>query len=106
MCSRYRLRPRVLRDVSCVSMETRLLGEQVDFPVGVSPTAFQCMAHPDGEQATARGEIRSSVSVCVCVCVCVCEGREGKREGKKEEGEGEKGAQACGHTSQILVNET
>ena len=85
----------MLRDVSCVSMETRLLGEQVDFPVGVSPTAFQCMAHPDGEQATARGEIRSSVSV------CVRGGRERKRKGK-----GRRGAQACRYTSQILVNET
>ena len=37
-------------------MRTRLLGEHVDFPVGASPTAFHCLAHPDGELATARGE--------------------------------------------------
>ena len=37
-------------------MRTSLLGEHVDFSVGASPTAFHCLAHPDGELATARGE--------------------------------------------------
>ena len=53
---RYRLRPRVLRDVSNVDMRTQLLGKHVDFPIGVSPTALHCLAHPDGELATAKGE--------------------------------------------------
>ena len=52
---RYRLRPRLLRDVSSVDMRTRLLGEEVAFPICVAPTAMQRMAHPDGELATARG---------------------------------------------------
>ena len=53
---RYRLRPRMLRDVSNVDMRTRILGEEVASPVCVAATAMQRMAHEDGELATARGE--------------------------------------------------
>lgn len=52
---RYRLRPRMLRDVSNINMKTTIMGDEVDFPVGVAPTALQRMAHDDGELATARG---------------------------------------------------
>ncbi|MBA2571980.1 MAG: alpha-hydroxy-acid oxidizing protein [Gemmatimonadetes bacterium] len=51
---RIRLRPRVLVDVSRRSTECTVLGRRVAFPVLVAPTAFQRMAHPDGELATAR----------------------------------------------------
>ena len=54
---RYRLRPRILRDVSDVDTSTTILGEKITFPVGVAPTAFQCMAHHDGETGSARGLI-------------------------------------------------
>ena len=53
---RYRLRPRMLRDVSAVDMRTSILGQEVAFPVCVGATAMQRMAHVDGELATARGE--------------------------------------------------
>lgn len=52
---RLRLRPRVLRDVSNVLTETTVLGTPVASPIGVAPTAYQRLAHPDGELATARG---------------------------------------------------
>ena len=45
----------MLRGVSDFDVSTDLLGEKVMFPVGISPTAFHCMAHTDGELATARG---------------------------------------------------
>jgi (S)-2-hydroxy-acid oxidase len=51
---RYRLRPRMLRDVSTVDMRTRILGQEVSFPVCVGATAMQRMAHTEGELATAR----------------------------------------------------
>ncbi|XP_029850335.2 hydroxyacid oxidase 1-like [Ixodes scapularis] len=52
---RLRLRPRVLRDVAQRNMEVTLLEDQVvSMPVGISPTAFQNLAHRDGETATAR----------------------------------------------------
>ena len=53
--ARLRLRPRVLRDVSTVSTATTVLGTPVAAPILVAPTAFQRMAHPDGECATAAG---------------------------------------------------
>ncbi len=52
---RLRLRPRVLRDVSCVQTGTRVLGQEVATPILVAPTTLQRAAHPDGEVATARG---------------------------------------------------
>ena len=55
MLFRYLIRPYVLRDVSSVDLSTTVLGSKISFPVGVSPSALHCMAHPDGEKATARG---------------------------------------------------
>ncbi|XP_040068422.1 hydroxyacid oxidase 1-like [Ixodes scapularis] len=53
--SRLRLRPRVLRNVAERSIEVTLLGDQkLSMPVGISPTAFHKMAHPDGEIAVAK----------------------------------------------------
>jgi isopentenyl diphosphate isomerase/L-lactate dehydrogenase-like FMN-dependent dehydrogenase len=51
-----RLRPRVLVDVgaSALDMRTTVLGTPVSMPVLVAPTAMHCMAHPEGECATAQ----------------------------------------------------
>ncbi|KAK3562994.1 hypothetical protein QTP86_013260 [Hemibagrus guttatus] len=57
---RWRLFPRVLRDVSNVDMSTTVLGQSVSMPVCVAATAMQRMAHPEGETATARGMMLSS----------------------------------------------
>lgn len=54
---RFKIRPRFLRDVSQRDLSTTVLGTRVAFPIGISPTAMQRMAHPDGECATARGNI-------------------------------------------------
>ena len=53
--ARWRLLPRALRDVSTVDTATTVLGEPTASPVGVAPTAFHGLAHPDGEAATAAG---------------------------------------------------
>lgn len=50
----WRLRPRVLTDVSTASTATTVLGTPIDMPVLAAPVAYQAMAHPDGELATAR----------------------------------------------------
>ncbi|MGE5290470.1 MAG: alpha-hydroxy acid oxidase [Micromonosporaceae bacterium] len=47
------LRPRVLVDVSELDLTTTLLGQPIALPVAVAPMAFQRLAHPDGEAATA-----------------------------------------------------
>ncbi|KAL1858073.1 hypothetical protein VTK73DRAFT_7962 [Phialemonium thermophilum] len=54
---RYYIKPRVLRDVSNVDTSTRVFpsGHTIPFPCCVAPAAMQRMAHPDGEEATARG---------------------------------------------------
>jgi 4-hydroxymandelate oxidase len=52
--ARYVLRPRVLVDVSSVDTRIELLGSQVNSPILIAPTAFQRLAHPEGEIATAR----------------------------------------------------
>ena len=51
----YRMRPRVLRDVSRVDLGTDLLGTAVTSPFVVAPMAFHALAHPEGECATAAG---------------------------------------------------
>lgn len=51
----WRLRPRVLADVSQVSTGIDLLGSSLSTPVLVAPSAAHRLAHPDGEAATARG---------------------------------------------------
>ena len=51
---RIRLRPKCLVDVSSCDLATTVLGTPVSMPVLVAPTAFQKLAHPDGECATAR----------------------------------------------------
>jgi isopentenyl diphosphate isomerase/L-lactate dehydrogenase-like FMN-dependent dehydrogenase len=52
--SRWHLRPRVLVDVEGTTTLTEVLGVPVSMPLLVAPVAFQRMAHPDGELATAR----------------------------------------------------
>ncbi|XP_054724423.1 2-Hydroxyacid oxidase 1-like [Uloborus diversus] len=53
--SRLRFRTRCLRDVSNRKTNTKILGKEVAFPVGIAPCAMQRMAHPDGEEATVKG---------------------------------------------------
>lgn len=50
----WTLRYRVLRDVSNRSLQVTVAGHALDWPVIVAPMAFQQMATPDGEVATAR----------------------------------------------------
>ena len=51
---KYRLRPRVLRDVSCIDSSVEIFGHKNTIPLGVAPTAMQKLAHSDGEIGTAR----------------------------------------------------
>lgn len=49
-----KLRPRMLVDVSQRDLSTEILGEPVSMPILIAPMAFQCLAHPEGEIATAK----------------------------------------------------
>jgi 4-hydroxymandelate oxidase len=50
---RWRLRPRMLVDVTDISLETTLLGTPVSMPLGVAPFAMQSLLVPKGEAVTA-----------------------------------------------------
>ena len=51
---RYKLRPRMLVDVSQRDLSTKILGQSLQLPILIAPMAFQCLAHPEGEIATAK----------------------------------------------------
>lgn len=51
---RYKLRPRMLVDVSQRDLSTTILGNRIAMPILIAPMAFQCLAHPEGELATAK----------------------------------------------------
>jgi 4-hydroxymandelate oxidase len=51
----WMIRPRVLRGAYPPDPSTEVLSTPLAFPVLVAPWAYQRMAHPEGELATARG---------------------------------------------------
>ena len=57
--ARWRLRPRVLVDVTAIDTSTTVLGTPVAAPILVAPVALQRFAHPEGEAATARAAARA-----------------------------------------------
>ncbi|HVU78896.1 MAG TPA: alpha-hydroxy acid oxidase [Gaiellaceae bacterium] len=61
---RWQLRPRMLVDVEACTTATTVLGTEVSMPVLVAPTAFQRVAHPDGEVATARAAKAAGTIYC------------------------------------------
>ena len=62
---RRKLRPRVLVDVAEISTGTTVLGTEVSLPVLLAPLAMQRMAHPDGEEATARAAAAAGTIMCL-----------------------------------------
>jgi isopentenyl diphosphate isomerase/L-lactate dehydrogenase-like FMN-dependent dehydrogenase len=63
--NRWVLRPRMLVDVSSTTAATSVLGTDVSMPLLVAPTAFQRMAHREGEVATARGAAAAGTIMCL-----------------------------------------
>lgn len=62
---KFKIRPRVLRDVSNVDMSTSIFGQKISMPFGISPTAMQRLAHPDGEEATSRAAATMNLPMCL-----------------------------------------
>lgn len=52
---RILLKPRALVDVSRIDTSLELLGQRLDFPILLAPTAYHKLVHTEGELATARG---------------------------------------------------
>ncbi|MBD2087918.1 alpha-hydroxy-acid oxidizing protein [Trichocoleus sp. ST-U3] len=60
---RYKLRPRMLVDVSQRDLSTTILGQSLQLPILIAPMAFQCLAHPDGEIATAKAAAKMGTAM-------------------------------------------
>lgn len=68
---RIRLCPEPLADLSAAHTRQSLLGQSLDWPLLLAPVAYQQLAHPEGELATARaamamrtGMVVSTLSSC------------------------------------------
>jgi 4-hydroxymandelate oxidase len=62
---RWALRPRMLTGASRVDPGVTVLGVRRPHPVIVAPTAFQRLAHPEGEVATAQAAAATGTVMCV-----------------------------------------
>ena len=62
---RWALRPRVLVGAGDCDLGVTVLGVRRPHPVIVAPTAFQRLAHPDGEVAIARAAAATGSVMCV-----------------------------------------
>ncbi len=62
---RWTLRPRHLRASGTPDPSTSVLGFPISFPVLVAPWAYQRMAHPEGEVATARAAAQAGTIMVV-----------------------------------------
>lgn len=68
---RIKFLPRVLKNVEERSLSTTILNQHIDFPLLIAPMAFQRLAHPEGEIATAKAAqanniimVSSTLSTC------------------------------------------
>jgi 4-hydroxymandelate oxidase len=61
--ARVKLLPRMLVDVSQINLSTKVLGQSLQLPLLIAPMAFQCLAHPDGEIATAQAAAKAGVGM-------------------------------------------
>jgi isopentenyl diphosphate isomerase/L-lactate dehydrogenase-like FMN-dependent dehydrogenase len=62
---RWLLRPRLLVDVETCTTATTVLGQEISMPLLVAPTAFQRVAHPDGEVGMARAALGADTIMCL-----------------------------------------
>src|SRR5271154_919225 len=51
---RLKIRPMTLRNVAHIDTSTTIFGKTYPYPIAISPSAMQRLAHPDGELGTSR----------------------------------------------------
>ena len=68
---RWVVRPRILTDVSHVDCSATVLGTAMNAPILVAPSAFQRLAHPEGELAMARGAAAAGTTMVVSTVASV-----------------------------------
>ncbi|KAI4861143.1 FMN-dependent dehydrogenase [Hypoxylon rubiginosum] len=59
--NRYKIRPRILINVSKIDTSTTIFGTKVSFPLGFAPAAMHKAAHPEGELATSRAAAKAGI---------------------------------------------
>ncbi|OAG35349.1 hypothetical protein AYO21_10489 [Fonsecaea monophora] len=59
--NRYKIRPRVLVDVSELDSSIEMFGKKLPIPLGFAPAAAHKLAHPDGELATSRAAAKAGI---------------------------------------------
>ncbi|EXJ82091.1 (S)-2-hydroxy-acid oxidase [Capronia coronata CBS 617.96] len=59
--NRFKIRPRILSDVSNIDTSITIMGQKVPLPFGFAPAAMHCLAHPDGEKATSRAAAKMGI---------------------------------------------
>lgn len=62
---RWRLRPRVLRDVAEPDLRVSVLGADLAAPIGLAPTGFTRLVHQAGELAAARAAAARGLPYCL-----------------------------------------
>lgn len=62
---RYKLRPRVLRDVAEVDSTTEIFKSKVFMPLGFAPAAAHRLANEDGETGTSRAAANNGIALCL-----------------------------------------
>ena len=60
---RLRLHPRVLIDVSQLDTRSTVLGQQLEFPILMAPTAYHRLVHAEGELASVRGAAKAGATM-------------------------------------------
>jgi 4-hydroxymandelate oxidase len=61
--SDYKLKQRVLRDLSELDCATQIFGQRMPLPLLLAPTAGHRYSHPEGEIATARGAAAMGITM-------------------------------------------
>jgi 4-hydroxymandelate oxidase len=62
---RIKLRPKMLVDLSKLTMAVDLFGTSIDMPVLIAPMAFHRLAHEEGEEAMAKAAARANTIMTV-----------------------------------------
>jgi 4-hydroxymandelate oxidase len=64
---KWRLRPRAMVNVKHRDLSVRILGDTLSLPMGIAPSAFHQLMHPDGEVATARAAGAAGTVMCLSI---------------------------------------
>jgi len=64
---KWRLLPRAMVNVEHRDLSVNIPGDTLSFPIGIAPSAFHKLMHPDGELATARAAGTAGTVMCLSI---------------------------------------